>query len=155
MTHRLVPRPPAPERSLKVALRDGNEALLLGNPHTFEGRFNVRTADGDVRTCSLSEIAGATPEAWAWLVGYLSGSELSAYSFFGAAADELADDSLEMRLWRELAARFRETGRLQPPDMCANCHAYMLSDMRSYPRCLACGQERDDDEAEETDQGSV
>jgi hypothetical protein len=127
---------------LRVRLADGTEGILLGNPHTFPGRFNVAAGDGEVITCSLSDIADATPEAAAWLAGYLAGNEPSPYLVFGERADELADDSKEMVAWRERAAAFRATGRWPTADHCAVCGALQLGDRDTFPACGRCNAER-------------
>ena len=47
-----------------MTLIDGTEAVILGNPHTWPGRFDVLDLQGgDIVTCSLSDIAKASDAA--------------------------------------------------------------------------------------------
>src|SRR5258708_24230173 len=85
------------DRRLWVVLFDDTKGILVGNPHTYPGRFNVWSMqDNEAITCSLEDIREASPEARLWLEGYLAGNEPSPYLFFGDRAEELADDSVEM-----------------------------------------------------------
>ena len=67
---------------------------LEGNAHTFPGRMAAwsETLASSV-TISRSDVRDASPEAWAWIDGFLSGNEPEFHEFLGidAFAAELVD----------------------------------------------------------------
>ncbi|MCU1484899.1 MAG: hypothetical protein JWN67_1645 [Actinomycetia bacterium] len=144
------PEPPLYDDALSLVLHGGSTAFLLGNPHTFPGRFNVYIPDQHlVLTCSLSDVESSSVLAGAWLRGFLAGNEPSPYEYFGDAADELADHGPEMTAWRALCDEFRRTGTAAPYLWCEGCGAPQLAEL-ARPTCFRCGVEvdRDDDVAD-------
>jgi hypothetical protein len=70
---------PEIDERLWVELTDSEGRwYLVGNPHTFPGRFDVWSREiGSSMTISKSEITNASDAARWWIEGYLSGNEPS------------------------------------------------------------------------------
>ena len=84
---------------------------LLGNPHTYRGRMAVWfPAIDDQLYVSKCEVVDASPEAGAWIAGYLSGSEMDAHELFGPEMANAEDDDERWERWRGLLREYRETG---------------------------------------------
>ena len=106
-----------PELSVRYNY-DGQLGTIIGNPHTFPGRFEVRLESGFKVSCSLRDVEPLTIEAKWWIQGFVEGMEPSPYDVLGEDYDpEWAVDSPQVRRWRAVVAAFRETGvwvRSQP-----------------------------------------
>jgi hypothetical protein len=126
------------DERLFVRLPDGRTGLLLGNPHTFPGHFNVLTTAGEVITCALYEIISASQEAEYWLQGYLAGSEPDPSEIWGSGTYELDDQGPELSAWRVAAERFRRTGKWGPNGFCPRCGRLRLPSATVSP-CGVCG----------------
>jgi len=98
---------------------DAGRFRLDGNAHTAPGRIAVWSdAVGSGVTLSKSDVRDASPEAWAWIDGFLAGSEPELYEFLGIDAldaDLLADDAPAIRRYQDAMAIFRATGSLPYP----------------------------------------
>ena len=75
-------------------------------------------ADGDGVTISKSDITAASAETWAWIDGFLVGSEPTLEAFLGVDpedADDIGDDDSAVSRWRDSLDVFRRTGQLPFP----------------------------------------
>ena len=89
---------------------------LDGHAHTFPGRVAAwsETLASSV-TISRSDVRDASPEAWAWIDGFLSGNEPEFHEFLGIdadAADALPDDDPGWKRYEQALAEFRSTGSM-------------------------------------------
>lgn len=98
------------ERWVRVDGFDGR--LLLGyNPHTHTGRIGVwSTALGHGVFISAAEVSDASPEAQAWIDGYLAGGEPGPAGMFGREIYKLPDSDPKWDRWRDAVKRFRASG---------------------------------------------
>jgi hypothetical protein len=76
---------------------------LFGSSHSFPGRMAAYHKDGQWLAVSKSEIETATPEAAAWVDGFLAGSE---------PPPPVSGDELAERGWDESRSIYRRTGEL-------------------------------------------
>ncbi len=94
--------------------------FIVGNGHTFAGRFLVRSPDAaQTISASKDEVTDASDAARWWIEGYLAGSEPALDSFLGLSAedaDALPDDGPELRRWQAALTQFHKTGHLPPND---------------------------------------
>ena len=60
---------------------------IVGNSHSFHGRFLVRLDDGLVPSCSIFDVDPLTDDARLWLEGFMAGQEPSPYDVLGDAYD--------------------------------------------------------------------
>ena len=92
---------------------------LLGNAHTFPGRIAAwsETLASNV-TISRSDVRDASPEAWAWIEGFLAGNEPELNEFLGMdapAAEDLPDDDTGLQRYEQALANFHSTGSMPLP----------------------------------------
>jgi len=91
--------------------RGGQRAYLTYNPHTFLGLMGAWFPDmGMYLRVSKRDIAELSPEAEAWMAGFLAGNEPEPQDMFGPGGTEAADDDPRMVRWRQALAEFRRTG---------------------------------------------
>jgi hypothetical protein len=101
---------------LWVDTADFGRCRLLGNAHTFPGRIAAwsETLGTDV-TISRSDVRQASPDAWAWIEGFLAGNEPEFHDFLGIdalAADALPDDDPGWDRYKQAVSEFRSTGSM-------------------------------------------
>lgn len=100
------------DKNLMVKLSDGRIGYIIGNPHTFRGRFEVSFALHSSMSCSISDVEPLTPQARYWLMGYLSAMEPSPYEVLREAyKEDLENDSEPIQKWRAAVERFHLDGR--------------------------------------------
>ncbi len=89
---------------------------LDGNAHTFPGRIDAWSDSLDCSvTISRSDVREASPSTWAWIDGFLAGSEPEFYEFLGIErheADRLDDDDHAYDRYRRAMADFRTSGSM-------------------------------------------
>ena len=96
-----------------------SDGFLLGNSHTFPGRFLVWWRKyGAGYSTSLNQLDECSADAAIWLEGYLAGSEPPPW--FG---DDFGYDDTDPRteLWYEALRRYRRTGVWSPGRICLSC----------------------------------
>lgn len=104
---------------LWVEAGDFGRCRLDGNAHTFPGRIRAwsETLDAWV-TISRSDVREATPEAWAWIEGFLAGHEPELHEFLGIDAIEgerLSDEDSAHEWYRGALDHFHRTGSISFP----------------------------------------
>jgi len=100
---------------LVVKLSTGEIGRIIGNPHTFRGRFEVAISPTVRVSCSIGDVTPETLEAQYWLAGYLTGAEPSPYDVLGDDYDEsLPDDSELIQRWRDTVNDFQSSGVWAP-----------------------------------------
>ena len=86
---------------------------LVGNPHTFRGRMRAWCPTTRTGYCvSANQIRDASPEARAWVAGFLAGNEPRPPQDFD---DQTDFGSAEYIRWVEQVEEFRRTGTWTPP----------------------------------------
>jgi len=92
---------------------------LEGNAHTFPGRIAAWSETlGSHVTISRSDVRDASPEAWAWIDGFLAGNEPELHEFLGIdslGADSMPADDPAWQRYEEALAEFRSTGSMPFP----------------------------------------
>ncbi len=92
---------------------------LDGNAHTFPGRISAWSETlGTWVTIDRRDIREASPEAWVWIDGFLTGSEPEFHEFLGLEPDEVDFVPQEDASWPRYQAvleEFRQTGSLPIP----------------------------------------
>ena len=100
-----------PDSELRVSLSDGAVGVIIGNPHTFRGRFEVAVSETESRSCSLHEVVPMTEAARWWLDGYMSAMEPPPWDVLADDYDPgMQDDDPQIQRWRDVVRQFRETG---------------------------------------------
>lgn len=91
---------------------------LDGNAHTFPGRIGAwsETLETSV-TISKSDVREASPEAWAWIDGFLAGNEPEFHEFAGIGAldDEPIEQDPAWQRYEHALTEFRSTGSMPFP----------------------------------------
>ncbi len=91
--------------------RAGERAYLTYNPHTHLGHMGAWFPQlGRFLSINKNDIAELSPEAEAWMAGFLAGSEPGPQEMFGPGITEVGDADPRMQRWREALADFRRTG---------------------------------------------
>jgi hypothetical protein len=94
--------------------RPAERCLLGGNPHTHYGLMHTWCVDDDrFTTIRKADIVDASPVAWAWIDGYLAGSEPDLNEYLGIDRDEaglIARDDPAFARWRADMAVGRRDG---------------------------------------------
>lgn len=86
---------------------------LVGNPHTFRGRMSAWCPTKQTYYfVSASQIREASPEARAWVAGFLAGNEPRPPQDYDDQSDF---GSAEYSRWMEQVEAFRRTGTWTPP----------------------------------------
>jgi hypothetical protein len=106
-------------RELWVDAGSFGRCRLDGNAHTSPGRISAwsETYSAWV-TISRSDIRETSPEAWAWIDGFLAGNEPDFHEFLGidwADAESVAEDDPAHDRYDDALASFRATGSLPFP----------------------------------------
>jgi hypothetical protein len=101
-------------RELWVETEGCGRCRLDGNPHTFHGRIGAWSETlGTGVTISRSDVRQASPEAWAWIEGFLAGNEPELHEFLGIEAlnaEMLPEDDPAHGRYAGALAAFHATG---------------------------------------------
>lgn len=89
-----------------VMLEGYGRAVLIGNGHTWPGRFLARLDSGEVVSVSRSDILAYGPEERGWVTGFIEGSEPSLETFAGP----MSEDPIVEARWAELRTAYTESG---------------------------------------------
>ena len=85
--------------------------VLVGNPHTHQGRMAVRCPRHGGFNISRSDVVDASDLARVWIDGFLNGSEPRPEDMFGDGIHLLDDDHDPRWLrWRAAVGEYRRTG---------------------------------------------
>ena len=88
------------ERLWVTLARTGERGFIVGNCHTFPGRFSIWVpTDGRSRCVSWSEVKDASSEARYWIAGFLHGSVPAA-----------PEDASQEEAWESRRQAFLSTG---------------------------------------------
>lgn len=102
-----------------VETEDFGRCRLSGNGHTFPGRISAWSEMlGAGVSISRSDVREAPPEAWAWIEGFLAGSEPELHEFLGIDAldaERLSDEDPAHERYREALDHFHHTGSMPFP----------------------------------------
>jgi hypothetical protein len=101
-----------------VVARNLGRCRILGNAHTFPGGMAALAEDGLGVTLYKSDIVEASADVWAWIDGFLAGSEPTLAQFLGLDASETADipdEDERVSRWLRASDIFRKTGALSYP----------------------------------------
>jgi hypothetical protein len=104
------------DKTLSVQyLHDASTAVIVGNSHTWRGRFRILLDTGVSISASISEVVPLTEEAKYWLLGFISGYEPHPWDVLGS---DWLDDTSDAALapWRDAVSKFRQSGIDVPYD---------------------------------------
>jgi hypothetical protein len=98
------------DKTLSVQyLYDASTAVIVGNSHTWRGRFEILLETGVSISASISEVTPLTEEAKYWLLGFISGYEPHPWDVLGSGwLDDTSDAA--MAPWRDAVLKFRQSG---------------------------------------------